>query len=64
VARELIGHFILHEGTSNIGFALISPGSLAAYEAYRGRLPGVAEGMANFDSAENHQFIVAQEPTF
>ncbi len=61
---DLIGYFMPHEGTNNIGFALISFETLAAYEAYRARLRGDAEGMANFDFAEQHRFILAEERTF
>ena len=38
--------------------------SLAAYEAYRARLRGDEEGMANFDFAEENKFILAEERTF
>ena len=61
---DLIGYFMPHEGTNNIAFALISFESLAAYEAYRARLRGDAEGMANFNFAETNQFILAEERTF
>jgi hypothetical protein len=53
-----------HEGTNNIAFALISFESLAAYESYRARLRGDDEGMANFNFAEEIQFILAEERTF
>jgi hypothetical protein len=61
---DLIGYWMPHEGTNNIAFALISFESLAAYEAYRARLRGDAEGMANFNFAEANQFILAEERTF
>jgi NIPSNAP len=61
---DLIGYFMPHEGTNNIAFALISFESLAAYEAYRARLRGDAEAMANFNFAEEHKFILAEERTF
>ena len=61
---DLIGYFVPHEGTNNIAFALISFESLAAYEAYRSRLRGDAEGVANFNFAEEHKFILAEERTF
>ena len=61
---DLIGYFMPHEGTNNIAFALISFESLGAYEAYRARLRGDAEGMANFNFAEEHKFILAEERTF
>ncbi|WP_024519784.1 NIPSNAP family protein [Bradyrhizobium sp. Tv2a-2] len=61
---DLIGYFMPHEGTNNIAYALISFESLAAYEAYRARLRSDAEGMANFNFAEEGKFILAEERTF
>ena len=61
---ELVGYFMPHEGTNNIAFALISFESLAAYEAYRARLRQDAESVANFNFAEENQFILAEERTF
>jgi len=61
---DLIGYWMPHEGTNNIAFALISFESLAAYEAYRARLRGDAEGMANFNFAEENKFILVEERTF
>lgn len=61
---DLLGYFMPHEGTNNIAFALIAFKSLAAYEAYRARLRDDAEGVANFDFAEEHKFILAEERTF
>lgn len=61
---DLIGYFMPYEGTNNIAFALISFESLAAYEAYRARLRGDREGVANFNFAEEHKFILAEERTF
>ena len=61
---DLIGYFMPHEGTNNIAFALISFDNLAAYEAYRARLRGDADGVANFNFAEEHKFILAEERTF
>ena len=61
---DLIGYFVPHEGTNNIAFALISFESLAAYETYRARLRRDAEGLANFNFAEENKFILAEERTF
>jgi hypothetical protein len=61
---DLLGYWMPHEGTNNIAFALISFESLAAYEAYRARLRGDGEGMANFAFAEENKFILAEERTF
>jgi hypothetical protein len=61
---DLIGYWMPHEGTNNIAYALISFESLAAYEAYRARLQADREGAANFQSAEDGRFILAEERTF
>jgi hypothetical protein len=61
---DLIGYFMPHEGTNNIAFALISFENLAAYETYRTRLRGDVEGVANFNFAEEHKFILGEERTF
>ena len=37
---------------------------LADYESYRARLRADDEGKANFDFAEEHKFILAEERTF
>src|SRR3954469_9494626 len=64
VGADLLGYWMPDEGTNNIAFALISFESLAAYEAYRARLRGDEEGMANFEFAEANRFILAEERTF
>jgi len=61
---DLVGYFMPHEGTNNIALALISFDSLAAYEAYRARLKGDAEGVENFGFAEQARFILSEERTF
>jgi hypothetical protein len=61
---DLLGYWMPHEGTNNIGFALISFENLAAYEIYRARLRADAECMANFNFAEENKFILAEERTF
>ena len=61
---NLLGYWMPHEGTNNIAMALISFDSLAAYEAYRARLRADPEGSANFQSAEEGRFILAEERTF
>jgi hypothetical protein len=57
------GYWMPHEGTNNIAFALISFDNLAAYENYRARLRTDDEGMANFNFAEQHKFILGEERT-
>jgi NIPSNAP len=61
---NLQGYWMPHEGTNNIAFALISFENLAAYEAYRARLRTDAEGIANFNFAEENKLILAEERTF
>ena len=61
---DLVGYWMPHEGTNNIAFALISFANLAAYETYRARLRADPEGVATFDFAEQHKFILAEERTF
>ena len=61
---DLAGYWMPHEGTNNIAFALISFENLAAYENNRARLRSDAEGVANFDFAEENKFILAEERTF
>jgi hypothetical protein len=62
---DLQGYWMPHEGTNNIAFALITFENLAAYEAYRARLRTPdSEGVANFNFAEEHKFILAEERTF
>jgi len=57
-------YWMPHEGTNNIAFALISFESLAAYEAYRARLRAMADGVANFNFADENKFILAEERSF
>jgi NIPSNAP len=61
---DVLGYWMPHEGTNNIAFGLISFESLAAYEQYRARLRNDKEGMENFDFAEEHKLILAEERTF
>jgi NIPSNAP len=61
---DLLGYWMPHEGTNNIAFGLISFRSLADYEAYRARLKAEAAGKANFNFAQEHKFILAEQRTF
>ena len=61
---DLLGYFMPHEGTNNIAHAMIGFDSLAAYEAYRARLKGDADGRANFEFAERRRLILREERTF
>ena len=61
---DLVGYFLPHEGSNDTAHAMIGFESLAAYEAYRARLRQDAEGVANFQFAEEGKFILAEERTF
>ena len=61
---DVLGYWMPHEGTNNIAFGLISFRSLADYEAYRARLKADDAGKANFNFAQEHKFILAEERTF
>jgi hypothetical protein len=61
---NLLGYWMPHEGTNNIAYGLISFKCLAKYEEYRARIKADPEGSANFKTAEEGQFILAEERTF
>jgi hypothetical protein len=61
---DIVGYWLPHEGTNNIAYGLISFESLAAYEAYRTRLKTDPESVANFRTAEEQHFILAEERAF
>ena len=61
---RLIGYFLPHEGTNDIGWGLIGFDSLAAYETYRAKLKTDAEARENFSFAVNNRLIVREERTF
>jgi hypothetical protein len=61
---DLVGYWMPHEGTNNIAYGLISFDSLASYETYRARIKADAAGKANFATAVEERFILAEECTF
>jgi hypothetical protein len=61
---NLIGYFLPHEGTNDVALAMIGFDSLAAYEAYRARLRADADGIANFQFAQDKRLILREERTF
>jgi len=61
---DLLGYFLPHEGTNDIGWGLISFASLRDYEAYRARLRADPEARANFAFAVEKRFILSEERTF
>lgn len=61
---ELMGYFLPHEGTNDTAFGLITFNSLADYEKYRARLKDDAAGSANFQLAQEQQFILEEKRIF
>jgi NIPSNAP len=61
---DVLGYWMPHEGTNNIGYAMISFGSLASYEVYRARLQSDPDSVANFQFAMERRFILAEERSF
>ena len=61
---HLLGYFLPHEGTNNVGWGLIAFPSLAEYERYRAKLRADAESMQNFAFAQSKRFILREERTF
>ncbi len=61
---HLVGYFLPHEGTNDIGWGLVAFESLAAYETYRARLKADAAARQNFAFAQEHRFILREERTF
>jgi NIPSNAP len=61
---HLLGYFLPHEGTNDIGWGLIAFDSIAAYERYRARLKSDPEAQANFAQAQAKRFILREERTF
>ncbi len=61
---HLVGYFLPHEGTNDIGWGLIAFDSLASYEAYRHKLKADPEARQNFAFAQAKRFILREERTF
>jgi len=61
---HLVGYFLPHEGTNDIGWALISFDSLASYERYKTRLQSDAEACENLATAQSKRFILREERNF
>jgi hypothetical protein len=61
---NLIGYFLPYEGTNDVGWGLIGFESLAAYEAYKGRLKVDPEAKENFAMAQSKRFILREERNF
>ena len=61
---HLIGYFLPHEGTNDVGWGLIAFESLAAYEAYKTRLRNDADARENFAAAKRARCILREERNF
>jgi hypothetical protein len=61
---DLLGYFLPAEGTNDVAYAVIGFESLAAYEAYRGRLRTDPASRENFESAQRGRFILREERTW
>jgi hypothetical protein len=61
---HLVGYFLPHEGTNDIGWGLIAFDSLASYEAYKARLRADAEARENFGSVQAKRFVLREERNF
>jgi hypothetical protein len=61
---HLVGYFLPHEGTNNIGWGLIAFDSLASYEAYKARLRSDPEARENFAMAQSKRLILREERNF
>ena len=61
---HLVGYFLPYEGTNNVAWGLIAFDSLAAYEAYRGRLQSDPEARENFSMAQTRRLILREERNF
>jgi hypothetical protein len=61
---HLLGYFLPHEGTNDVGWGLIAFDSLASYEAYRSRLRADPEARQNFAMAQSKRFVLREERSF
>ncbi len=61
---ELIGYFAPHEGSGTTAYGVYNIESLAAYEAYRGRLRDDPLGRKNYEFARREQFIRTEDRIF
>ena len=61
---HLLGYFLPHEGTNDVGWGLIAFPSLAAYENYKARLKTDPDARENFSMAQNKRFILREERNF
>src|SRR5580658_8259585 len=61
---HLVGYFLPHEGTNDVAWGLIAFESLAAYEAYRGRLKTDPDFIADTAFMTSKRIILREERSF
>jgi len=61
---HLIGYFLPHEGTNDVGWGLIAFDSLASYERYKARLKSDPEARENFAMAQAKRLVLREERNF
>jgi hypothetical protein len=61
---DLIGYYAPHEGSLTTAYGVYNIASLAAYEAYRGRLKEDPLGRANYEFAKAERFILKEDRIF
>lgn len=61
---DLVGYFAPHEGSATLAYGIYHVESLAAYEAYRGRLAEDPLARENFAFAQKERFIMREDRTF
>ncbi len=61
---HLVGYFLPHEGTNDIGWGLIAFQSLTSYAAYKGRLKTDPDAQKNFNAARDKRMILREERNF
>lgn len=61
---DLIGYFAPHEGSATTAYGIYNIESLAAYEAYRGRLREDPLGRENLTFARREKFIRREDRIF
>ncbi len=61
---HLIGYFLRHEGTNDVGWGLIAFDSLASYERYKAGLKSDPEARENFATSQAKRLILREERNF
>jgi NIPSNAP len=61
---HLVGYFLPHEGTNDVGWGLIAFDSLASYERYKACLKADPEARENFAMAQAKRLILREERNF